>query len=158
MTEWVTALCLLCVAQTVVGLNPEPPPMLVDMSASMWIKKTQLPWWPPYSQQVSHQRWIWGIHCAQVRKHARKGSILALKPSADVTRSPKQGYQWPHKKDLCLPKIKKKSLVYFYSLTTAQFLFKLWRSVWTENPHEQLLWPSVCVMSRVFPCVANTAP
>ena len=24
----------------------------------------------------------------------RKGSTLALKPRADVTRSPKQGYQW----------------------------------------------------------------
>ena len=23
---------------------------------------------------------------------------LALKPRGDVTRSPKQGYQWPHKK------------------------------------------------------------
>ena len=28
-------------------------------------------------------------------------SILALKPRADVTRSPKQGYQWPRKKDRC---------------------------------------------------------
>ena len=32
---------------------------------------------------------------------ARKGSTLALKSRADVTRSPKQGYQWPHKKDVC---------------------------------------------------------
>ena len=24
---------------------------------------------------------------------------LALKPRGDITRSPKQGYQWPHKKD-----------------------------------------------------------
>ena len=30
--------------------------------------------------------------------------ILALKLRGDVTRSPKQGYQWPHKKDSCLPK------------------------------------------------------
>ena len=29
---------------------------------------------------------------------------LALKPTEDVTRSPKQGYQWPHKKDSCPPK------------------------------------------------------
>ena len=28
---------------------------------------------------------------------------LALKPRGDVTRSPKQGYQWPHKKDSCPP-------------------------------------------------------
>ena len=40
----------------------------------------------------------------------QKGSTLALKPRADVTRSPKQGYQWPHEKDLCPPKnFKKKS-------------------------------------------------
>ena len=32
---------------------------------------------------------------------AGMGSTLALKPRADVTRSPKQGYQWPNKKDLC---------------------------------------------------------
>ena len=35
---------------------------------------------------------------------------LALKPRGDVTRSPKQGYQWPHKKDSCPPKIKNKQL------------------------------------------------
>ena len=34
--------------------------MLVDISASTWIKKAQLPRWPLYSQQVSYQRWIWG--------------------------------------------------------------------------------------------------
>ena len=27
---------------------------------------------------------------------------VALKPRGDVTRSPKQGYQWPHKKDLSM--------------------------------------------------------
>ena len=32
---------------------------------------------------------------------------LALKPTGDVTRSPKQGYQWPNKMDLCPPKITK---------------------------------------------------
>ena len=44
------------------------------------------------------QRWIWGIHWTQARKHLSEGSTLALKPRADVTRSSKQGYQWPHKK------------------------------------------------------------
>ena len=41
----------------------------------------------------------------QVRRHASKTSTLALKPRADITRSPKEGYQWPHKKDLCPPTI-----------------------------------------------------
>ena len=35
---------------------------------------------------------------------------LVLKPRGDVTRGPKQGYQWPHKKDLCPSKLKKKHL------------------------------------------------
>ena len=46
--------------------------------------------------QVSHQR------VTQVRKHA-SGSTLALKPRANVIRSPKQGYQWPHEKESCAP-------------------------------------------------------
>ena len=55
--------------------------------------------------------WIWGIRCAQGggggSSQARE-STLALKPRADVTRNPKQGYQWPHKKDLCPSNIFKK--------------------------------------------------
>ena len=49
----------------------------------------------------------------QVTKHASEGSILALKPRGDITRSPKQGYQWPYEKDLYPPKIylKKKIII-----------------------------------------------
>ena len=36
-------------------------------------------------------------------KAHKNGSTLALKLMADVTRSPKQGYQWPHEKDLYFP-------------------------------------------------------
>ena len=36
---------------------------------------------------------------------------LALKPRGDVLRSKKQGYQRPHKKDLCPPKIYKKNIL-----------------------------------------------
>ena len=32
---------------------------------------------------------------------------LALKHRGNITRTPKQGYQWLHKKDLCPPKLKK---------------------------------------------------
>ena len=41
-----------------------------------------------------------------------KAAPLALKPRGDVTRSPKQGYQWSHKKDSCPPKIFKKINAY----------------------------------------------
>ena len=36
------------------------------------------------------------LHQVQIRL-----PTLVLKPRGDVSRSPKQGYQWPHKKDLC---------------------------------------------------------
>ena len=49
---------------------------------------------------------------AKAGEKARKGSTLALKPRADVPSSPKQGYQWPHKKDLYPPKkFKTKSML-----------------------------------------------
>ena len=73
--------------------QPKPPPMLMDMCL-----KGQL-------QQVPHQRWILGSHS---RESMQRRSILALKPRVDVTISPKQGYHWPHEKDLCHPKFKKK--------------------------------------------------
>ena len=33
-----------------------------------------------------------------------KARVSALKPRVDITRSLKQGNQWPHKKDSCPPK------------------------------------------------------
>ena len=79
-------------------------------SSWLWPSVNTLIWKILYwcSQQVSHQRWISGIHGMQVTKHASEGSTLALKPRGDVIRSPKQGYQRPHKKDSCPPKNFKK--------------------------------------------------
>ena len=48
------------------------------------------------------------LRITQARKHAKRDPSWALKLWAYVTRSPKQVYQWPHEKDLCPPKIKKK--------------------------------------------------
>ena len=36
--------------------------------------------------------------------HTTEGSIFALKSWVDITRMPKYGYQWPHKKFLCPPR------------------------------------------------------
>ena len=59
-----------------------------------------------YSQAVSHQRWIWGsyklesiqgIHPGletQGRRHQKSKTGVSVKPKADITRNPKQGYQW----------------------------------------------------------------
>ena len=52
------------------------------------------------------------LRITQARKHAKKESTLALKPRADITRSPKQGYQCPNEKDLRPRKLKKNSDVY----------------------------------------------
>ena len=38
-----------------------------------------------------------------------KRSTLALKPRADITKSPKRGNQWPHEKVYCPPKLKKRT-------------------------------------------------
>ena len=46
----------------------------------------------------------------QATKHPSEGSTLALKPRGDITRSPKEWYQWSHEKDLPPPKTLKKNM------------------------------------------------
>ena len=53
------------------------------------------------SKKSRLQCWPSGIHCMQAKKHTNEGSALALKPRTHVTRSPKQGYQRPYKRDWC---------------------------------------------------------
>ena len=47
----------------------------------------------------------------QARKLASEKSTLTLKPRAEVTRIPKQGYQWLHKKNFVFKILQKKSLI-----------------------------------------------
>ena len=49
--------------------------MILDLSPQTLVHKYMnervgLPCWPPKCQQMSHQRWIWGIRCVQAMKHA----------------------------------------------------------------------------------------
>ena len=81
--------------QTVLGSSPEPPLMLVDTSKRLAARLTFI-----RSADVPKVNLL----ITQVRKQA-KGSNLDFKPRAVLTISPIQGYQWPHKKDLCPPKI-----------------------------------------------------
>ena len=55
-------------------------------------------------------------------------STATLKPRADVSKSPDQGYQWPYKKNLRLPKIfkKRKTISFLKSITTGIFKCTLW--------------------------------
>ena len=52
------------------------------------------------------------VTCTSLLSSNKAEPTLALKPRGDITRSPKQGYQWPHKKHSCPPKILKKRRVY----------------------------------------------
>ena len=74
------------------------------MCTSMKVKKTQLPCWPSIGQQVSYQRWIWGIHWMQGMKHANKEFTLALKLRAQN-----------RDKDWCPAKRKQKKVFLFLS-------------------------------------------
>ena len=114
----------------------------------MWIKMAWLSYWPPRSQQVSHQIWMWGIYCMQVMEQANEGFYPGFKSRADITRSPKQGYQWPNKKDL--PSKNKKEipgeafLSFFPSWicrTTVLFLVSLFCTWWSLlSPVRFIAW------------------
>ena len=90
------------------GLSPKPPPMLTNTSADMWTKRLSC---HADLQSAGVTPEVNLRNRTQARKSASENSTLALKPRADITRSPQQGYQWPQEKDLCPPKIKKKIIV-----------------------------------------------
>ena len=71
MAKWIMAACLLHAAQVVMGSSPEPPPMLADSYASMWIKKAMLT--SIKSAGVIPEV---NLKITQVRKHAREPSWL----------------------------------------------------------------------------------
>ena len=50
------------------------------------------------------------ISCMPPHSSNKPEPTLALKPRGDVTRSPKQGYQWPHKRTCLQQKFKKKKV------------------------------------------------
>ena len=84
--------------------HPLDPPMKTRMPGK-WggARRARPPLDPPMVNAVHqevlntlHQKWISGkvhyIHLCNVNKAE---PTLALKPRGDVTRNPKQGYQWP---------------------------------------------------------------
>ena len=48
------------------------------------------------------------ISCTPLQSSNKAEPTVALKPRGDVTRSPKQGYQWPHKWTCVQQNLKKK--------------------------------------------------
>ena len=71
------------------------------------------PYTPAEVAEVSHQRWISGnvYHICLCKVRIRQNPLWALKPRGDITRSPKQGYQWPQKWTCVQKFIKKKKIV-----------------------------------------------
>ena len=67
--------------------GPEPPAILVETSASTWIEKARLPCWPLYSQQVLHQRWIWGAH----KRESMQGIHPGFEPQGRCHQKSKTG-------------------------------------------------------------------
>ena len=78
---------------------------------SLYIRALKLYWPLNYAclKVIKEYKYKTGGHSD--KKTHEKGSTLALKPRADVTGSPKQGYQWPQKKTCVLQKIIKKKKI-----------------------------------------------
>ena len=79
--------------------------MLVDISASMWIKKAPLQCWPLCSQQMSNQRWISGSH----KRESRQGDPPWLwSPEQTSSEVQNRGINCPTKRyTYVLQKLKK---------------------------------------------------
>ena len=81
--------------QEVGSSNPGIPPLLKHACG----EGDWLPFWHYTLAKVLHQRWISGnvYQSTPLQSSNKVEPTLALKPRGDITRSPKQGYQWPHK-------------------------------------------------------------
>ena len=83
MAEWFTALC-----SGTYGRGLKPPPI-----HDLQVHGSKKPGYHAVIQSAGVTS-EGNLRVTQATKHANKGSILVLKPRADVTRSPKQAYQW----------------------------------------------------------------
>ena len=101
LTEWM-----------VVGLCPEPPPMLVNMSASIvdWKGSAVM-----LTSIQSHQRWIWGSH--RWGKYTR--DLPWLWNLGQTSPEVHDGFQWPQK-ELMSSKFLLKKGEHSYSLQLLQ--------------------------------------
>ena len=57
------------------------------------------------TQARKYAKWIHLDFETQVRCHQKSKTGVSMNPRVDITRSPTQGYQLPHEKELCPPKI-----------------------------------------------------
>ena len=118
MAKWYTAPCLLRAGRMVMGSSPGP-----NLHQCLWTRLQVCG-----LKRLGHHADLYTVsrcrprgESENQRENASKGSTLTLKPRADVTRSPKQGHQWPHEKDLCPPKLKKNVTFYLSTVSDTRF-------------------------------------
>ena len=101
------------------------------MLAGTWKRTARLPYWLPRGRHVSHQKLISGnVHLICLCQVRIRLPTLVLKPRGNVTRSPKQGHQWPHKSHLCPLKSFHKN----FTSTSTSFTF------WRGTSHRFVQW------------------
>ena len=105
-------------------------------------KKARVPCWPSIGQQVLHQRWIYGIHCTQMKKHVSKGSTLPVKPRENITSSPKTEVSVAPQKEKCPPK----NCLHSKLLGVDGFY------PWTLVSKTSHVLPVYCVIRLHYPC------
>ena len=105
-------------------------------------ESNQLLCWLYTPAEVSHTRWISGNIYPQSLNKAE--TTLALKPRGDVTRSPKQGYQWPQKW-ACVQQNLKKKKKFLIGVLQWQIYYKIYfeayinkQYFWLKNNTAQL--------------------
>ena len=81
------------------------------------------------------------VTCMPLLSSNKAEPTLALKPRGDITRSPKKGYQWPHKKDSCPPKILKKIPLNQVKMKAIQTEDAKYCQSWYQR---QILFPWMC--------------
>ena len=76
---------------------------------------------------------------------------LALKSTGDITRSPKQGYQWLNKKDLCPPKMLKntKFINGFYYYRYICIVFPMFHKTRLTHSHAAIM---IAIAWLIGPC------
>ena len=148
-------LAVLHAALTVLGSSPKPPPMLGDMSQVHGSKGLAVMLTSIQSAGVTPEV-VNLINSMQTRKCGSENSTLALKPRADITRSPKQAYQWPNKKDLYPLKIlkNKKKLSAAVVVKTMELVsIRLLLNVLLNCFGKAWIYEFVCVRVCVCMCV-----
>ena len=101
-SEWPNGLQR-CAACGTDGHGFEPPPMLVGYMICKYVDQKGLAAILISIQSADVTLEV-NLRITTGEKAHKHGIQLGCKTKTDVTRSPKQGYYWPYKKDLCFPK------------------------------------------------------